>query len=307
LKVSEVPQGELRHRLQRGDLVLQMNPFVVRIQSDIPDVVCNISQMYESFSLLDCETFADFHVAVLREKGLRRWLLPQVRFYFDGRPSFVPLPIHQAFPMLEWGINWCVAAHCHQYLIIHAAVIEKGGKAIVLPAPPGSGKSTLCAALVNRGWRLLSDELGLYDMGSGMIYGMSRPINLKNKSIEIIKNHTPSVEMTAAVPNTTKGTVALLKPPFGSVERIAEAAIPAWVVLPEFQTGAEAVLEPYSKARASLLIADQSFNYNVQGRAGFDAVGDILERCDCYKLTYSRLEDAERIFAGLFAESADCE
>jgi predicted ATPase len=30
---------------------------------------------------------------------------------------------------------------------------------VILPAPPGSGKSTLCAALVTRGWRLLSDEL----------------------------------------------------------------------------------------------------------------------------------------------------
>ena len=36
-------------------------------------------------------------------------------------------------------------------------------RAVILPAPPGSGKSTLCAALVNRGWRLLSDELTLVD------------------------------------------------------------------------------------------------------------------------------------------------
>lgn len=296
---------ELTNRLHGDGLLLNLNPFVVRIRSDIPAVGENIRLMYENFSCLDSDSFADFHVAVLRERGLRRWLSPLARFYFDGRPSFVPLPAHQAFAMLEWGINWCVAAHCHQYLIIHAAVIEVNGLAAVLPAPPGSGKSTLCAALVNRGWRLLSDELALYDMSSGKIFGMARPINLKNNSIAIIQDHSPETVMTLPVPDTTKGTVALMKPPTSSVERVAEPAIPTWIVLPQFQKGANAIFEPHSKAKACLLIADQSFNYNVHGKAGFDAVGDILDRCDCYKLTYSSLDDAESIFSQLIKKAED--
>ena len=44
-----------------------------------------------------------------------------------GILPFAPLPLDQAFPMLEWGLNWCVSAHCHQYLIFHAAVVEKSG------------------------------------------------------------------------------------------------------------------------------------------------------------------------------------
>jgi predicted ATPase len=33
-------------------------------------------------------------------------------------------------------------------------VVERDGHALILPAMPGSGKSTLTAALVQRGWRL---------------------------------------------------------------------------------------------------------------------------------------------------------
>ena len=57
--------------------------------------------------------------------------------------------------------------HAHQYLIIHAAVVEKNGLAAILPAPPGSGKGTLTAGSVLSGWRLLSDELTLIDRLSG--------------------------------------------------------------------------------------------------------------------------------------------
>ena len=290
-------------RLQNGELLIDMHPFKVRVRSDIPSLADDICHVYQDFPLADPGSFADFHVEVSYERGLRRWIKPLARFYFDGRPSFIPLPAHQAFPMLEWGINWCIAAHSHQYLIIHAAVIEQGGRALVLPAPPGSGKSTLCAALINRGWRLLSDELALYDIERRLIYGMARPVNLKNQSIEVIHAHSPDAVMTSPVPDTTKGTVALLKPPMESVHRVAEPAIPTWIVLPRYQTGSDSLLEQHSKARTFMLIADQSFNYNVHGRTGFDAVGDLVAQCSCHQYTYSRLSDAESTFADLLSRS----
>jgi HprK-related kinase A len=305
LKISEVFEHAVVDLLRNGDLLIDMHPFVVRIRSDIPMLAEDICQAYPDFSLLPSDRFADFHVEVSYEKGFRRWLKPLARFYFDGRPSFVPLPAFQAFPMLEWGINWCVAAHCHQYLIIHAAVIEKRGHTVVLPAPPGAGKSTLCAALVNRGWRLLSDELALYDMTRREIFGMARPINLKNKSISIIKEHTPGVVMSNPVPDTTKGTVALMKPPANSVVRVAEPGRPSLIVLPNYRAGAQPTLEPYSKAKAFMLVAEQSFNYDVQGRVGFDAVGELVDSCACFQFTYSSLDDAERVFDGFVTRQAN--
>lgn len=257
--------------------------------------------MYGEFSMKDVDDFADFDVEVAAPKNLRRWLRPQVNFYFDGVPSFKPLPLDQAYPMLEWGLNWCIGANCHQYLIFHAAVIEKAGRAAILPAPPGAGKSTLCAGLVGRGWRLLSDELALVDLRTLAIQPLARPINLKNASIEVIRRDQPDVVMTQPVRDTAKGTVALVRPPAESVRRIAEPAISAWIIFPRYQANAAAALTPYSKAHTLLKLAEQSFNYDLHGRRGFETVARMVDGCQCFEFAYSDLDEAYRAFMELVA------
>jgi len=268
----------------------------------VPVVARDIAAMYGDFEVAATDVFTDFNVQVLLEPRLLHRFKPTVRFFFDGQPSFTPLPAHQAFPMLEWGLNWCVAAHCHQYLVIHAAVIEQNGFAAILPAPPGSGKSTLCAGLVNRGWRLLSDELALYDMARPVIYGMARPVNLKNASIDVIKAFAPQVAISEAVPDTTKGTVALMRPPTESVKRVLEPATPRWVVLPKYVPDCPPQLEFCQKSEAFMLLAEQSFNYDIHGYSGFEAVKGLIDQCACYRFSYSKLSDAEKIFADLVKE-----
>lgn len=115
--------------------------------------------------------------------------------------------------MLEWGLNWCVSMHAHHYLIIHAAVVEKNGLAAILPAPPGSGKSTLTAGLVLSGWRLLSDELTLIDRRTGLLHALPRPVSLKNQSIDVIRQFNPEAFINRVSHDTSKGSVAHMRPP----------------------------------------------------------------------------------------------
>ncbi len=255
--------------------------------------------MYGEFPVCEPDEFADFHIRLASPPNLRRWIRPQVNFYFDGIPSFKPLPLAHAYPMLEWGLNWCISAHCHWFLIIHAAVIEKEGRAAILPAPPGSGKSTLCAGLVARGWRLLSDELTLLDMDRGTVQALARPINLKNASIDVIRRFHPDAVMTPPVSDTVKGTVALMRPPPDSVRRVTEPALPAWIVFPRYRKDAPATFTPYSKARTCMTFAEQSFNYDIYGVRGFDAVARLVESCDCFEFSYGDLEEAARAFGKL--------
>ncbi len=276
--------------------MLRTGPFANRIRSNVAQVFDGISLLYADYPVEEAGSFADFHLSLHRSNGLRRWFRPQVHFAYDGATPFRPLPLAQAFPMFEWVLNWCVSHNAHIYLIIHAAVLEKEGCAVILPAPPGSGKSTLCAALAGRGWRLLSDEMTLVSPGDGALVPLPRPVSLKNASIDIIRSFNGDAVLSPAVENTTKGTIAHLKAPGHSIARASESAQPSRIVFPRYQAGAATRLTPISKARAFMQVADNAFNYQVMGARGFETLGGLIDACECHEFSYSSLPEAVALF-----------
>ena len=297
-KISALTSAELGTRLKEG-IFLQTGAFITHLKSSIARVAEGVGLLYADYSLAERDGFADFHVSLNPPMNLRRWFRPQVFFEFDGKSAFKPLPHDQAFPMFEWGLNWCVSTHANSYLMIHAAVVEKNGHAAILPAPPGSGKSTLCAALVCRGWRLFSDEIALVRLSDGKIIPFPRPVSLKNESIDIIRAYQPQAVFSRKVAATMKGTVAHMKAPADSVERAGEAAHAAWVIFPRYQAGVEAHLEAVPKARAFMRVADNSFNYSLLGESGFEALAGLIDACRCHDFTYAELDQAVAAFAEL--------
>jgi len=299
LTVSSLTPTELAARLKRG-LFLRTGAFTVKLQTTIPNVSEGVRLLYADYPLAS-EDFADFHVSLSRPFNLRRWFKPQVWFRLEGIAPFQPLPYDQSFPLLEWGLNWCVSYHANSYLMIHAAVVEKDGHAAILPAPPGSGKSTLCAALVNRGWRLLSDELTLIRLSDGAIVPLPRPVSLKNASIDVIKKFVPTAVFSRAVDDTLKGTVAHMKPSADSVVRAGETAKPGWIIFPQYQADAATRLEAIPPSRAFMRVADNAFNYSQLGQCGFEALAALIDQSAAYDFTYSVLDEAIAAFGALQA------
>jgi HprK-related kinase A len=262
-------------------------------------VAQGLSVLYADYPLAEDDDFADFTVTIGRAAYLRRWLRPQARFIFDGRAVFEPLPADQAYPLLEWSMNWCVSNHAHQYLIVHAAVLERGGLALVMPAPPGSGKSTLTAALLFSGWRLLSDELALLSMADGLLWPLARPVSLKNQSIEVIRKFAPQACFNRITHDTNKGSVTHLRVPAEHLARVTEPARPRWVVYPRYVAGSATQMSRVSRAGALVDLARNAFNFSVQGEAGFDRLGVMMQACDCHEFVYSDLREAIEAFDGL--------
>jgi HprK-related kinase A len=304
LTVADLPRHELAARLAGPGLVLRTGPFANRIRSDVPQLLEGIALLYADYPVGESGGFADFHLSLHRSGGLRRWFRPQVCFEHEGMAPFKPLPLAQAYPMFEWVMNWCVTHRAHSYLIIHAAVLERHGRAVLLPAPPGSGKSTLCAALVTRGWRLLSDEMTLVRLEDGAVLPLPRPVSLKNESIGVIRAYAPDAVLSRPVENTNKGTIAHLKAPGASIDRASDLARPAFIVFPRYEPQAAISLAPLPKARAFMGVAENAFNYQVLGMRGFTALGALIDATTAFEFRYSKLDEAVQLFERLAKDGA---
>lgn len=302
--VADLPAARLRERLRAGGLRLRTGPVVSCIRSPLEDVAAGVALHYARHPVVDEGTFADFHVSVERPASLRRWWRPQVVFRFDGDAPFAPLAGDQGFPMLEWGLNWCVSVHCHDYLIVHAAAVARGEHAVVMPAPSGSGKSTLCAALVyGGGWRLMSDELALFDRSSGCLHSLARPVSLKNGSIDALSRFAPSARMGQVVHETVKGSVTHVQPPEDAVSAVDRPAHARWIVMPQYRAGCRAELRPLPRAQAFMRLVGNAFNYHVHAALGFELIADVVSAAQCFEFVYSDLEQACRVFDRLHDSS----
>ena len=137
-----------------------------------------------------------------------------------------PTAANLAGPVLEWGLNYCIGKKAHRFVSVHAAVVEKQGRALILSAPSSSGKSTLCAALVYSGWRLFSDEFALIEPSSGLLFPAPRPVALKEAAIEIIRGRHPDVVYGPEKRDVEGLRFVHARPPSDSVRRAREVAGP---------------------------------------------------------------------------------
>lgn len=267
---------------------LHTPPFTVRIETDSPTLFNDLLKFYPADVLRSvpvAEHIYDFHIDYKRRfSGKSR------PYHFrTGTEHFRMADAHQLIPTFEWGLNWCVSAYQQQYLAIHAAVLEKDGNALIMPAPPGSGKSTLCALLMLRGWRLLSDEMCLIDPANGQLQPYVRPVSLKNASIDVIQQHQPGVEVFHRTPDTEKGTVAYLRPTDLSWQQLNTQAKPAWILFPAYQADAAEPVALFTmpKADTLLYLAQNSFNYAVFAAEGFNLLSQLVENTESFRLEYN--------------------
>jgi len=274
---------------------LDIRPFYIAVDTDFPLVIDNAMKMYgDRLSVRrNPNLLVDYSIDLTHAGGLRRWWRPQVRFLCDHREPFKPLHANQAFAMMEWGINWTIAAHEVQYVIVHAAVLAKGDKAVVFPAPPGSGKSTLTAHLAMNGWRLLSDEMALMLPNSTEVLPFVRPICLKNQSIPLAQKWFPEAAFSTIARHTHKGDVIHLAPTSSAWQSSELSANVVAVVFPNYR--ADTFLDIYAMNQAEGLekFAENAFNFSVLGKKGFDTLCHVASHSTFFDIYYNNLSEVQ--------------
>jgi HprK-related kinase A len=298
VKIGSLPLRDLRHLLRNEGIGLRMGPLVVNLRTGLPGLAAAIQVLYAHYEI-EAEPVPHFQVRVEAPFGVRRYWRPQVLFFSDGYVPFFPYPRGMVVPFMEWSLNWCIHSHVLDHLILHSAVVERNGITILIAGTSGAGKSTLCAALVLRGWRLLSDELAVLCLDSSMVQPVPRPVGLKNQSIDIIRQFSADAVIGPVSSNTIDGSVAHMRPPAESVARWRDLAQPTHVLFPRFRAGSDFSLTEVPRARAFMRLAHESFNYSNLGVCAFDTLARLVDGCTCQELRYGALDDAIGVLSQL--------
>jgi len=188
-------------------------------------------------------------------------------------------------------MNFVVASNEFTYAIVHAGILALNDKAIMFPAPPGSGKSTLTLWLAFNGWRLLSDEMALVKPNSLDVVPFVRPICLKNKSIELAKSWFPQAVMSDITRNTHKGDVCHVSPPKESWDNNRKEAKLSAIVFPKYQQGSPLQIYKLNQAEAFAELANNAFNMSVLGKLGFDTAFLLVSQLPVFSVQYSDMDE----------------
>ena len=289
IAMGELSEPDIERCLRAEGLSLEVASFRCLVRSDTGLLSTPLRLLYRDYPVDTSPSgIYDFQIGLAKTRS-NFWKPWEVEFDWEGSSPFPKLPLAHAHPLFEWGLNWCVATASGRHTVIHSAVVERGGQALVLPGRPGSGKSTLCAALALGGWRLLSDELTIVSQSDGMVQAVPRPISLKGKSIDLIGDRFPSTGMTVPVQNTHKGAIAYARAPGMAVASSQQSAPIGYIVFPRFKAGSDLAFEPLSRASALAELMQNTFNVGMLGASGFAALARAIAGAPCYAVEYGDL------------------
>ena len=303
--IGELPGDEVGRRLRTSGIPVDSGAMITRVKIDSRHMREVFSGLYTNYLLCNESRVEDVEVRFVFSPRFSRFFRPRIQPQINGHPTLEPLPQRFAGLLLESTLNWCVVLKETRHLILHSAVVERDGCALLLPAPSGSGKSSLCAALTARGWRLLSDELTIVRTDNGLVMPNPRPISLKNEAIEAIRSFAPELYLSDPIEGTMKGTIAYVRPSAEDVRKANVYARPMLVITPSYHAGASTHLKDLDKAESFMWLAKSAVNYFSLQELGFETLANLVDRCTVSKLIYSNLDEAIQLLDRLHRDRSE--
>lgn len=222
----------------------------------------------------DLEPDLDYSVVALQDAGFDLLL--------DGQPVETAADEYDLLYCFEKHMTMEVQKRRQDLLFMHAAALEYDGRVSLLVAPSGSGKSTTAWALINNGFRYLSDELAPIHLETLQVHPYPHALCLKAVPPEPF-----------GLPEETLHTSYTLHVPveyFPGELCGTPAPLAAIFFLRYDPTVGEPVTKPISKGEAGARIYSNALNLLAHARYGLDAAVKVANHSQCYELITSDLQ-----------------
>lgn len=110
---------------------------------------------------------------VVVQRGLSdEWIIIPDRDRSGDNPPLL------AWDQLEQSMTLFAVQRMTRLVAVHSAVFVHDGRAIIVAAESGGGKSTLTVAAAEAGVSVLTDEYALLDPATGLVSGWRRPVRI---------------------------------------------------------------------------------------------------------------------------------
>jgi hypothetical protein len=183
-------------------------------------------------------------------------------------------------------------------IAFHASAVGRNGRCVLLPGPAGSGKTTLCAALVHSGFEFISDDLVLLEQGSGALFGVPFPFALKKGSWPVLRRMFPEIDALPVHLRADRKEVKYLVPSI--IAPIGDAYPAGSIVFPRYSPNSTVELYNLDQAMVLNRLLAESFAPSSRlGTGQFDFLANCVRRASCYELSFATLDDALPAIIGL--------
>lgn len=211
--------------------------------------------------------------------------------YCDQVPVGCAPKLPRLAPIVK-ALLWHSAISAHDFLFyIHAGVVGIDRSCVLLPAAAGSGKSSLTAALVHRGFRYFSDEVALIEPNTFHVAPMPLAMAVKSTGWELMARYHPRI---GSLPIHLRTDAKLLRylPPPAEAARQAPAPV-SHIIFPRYDKDGPTRLERVRRPQALGRLMGECLG--LRHRLDHDNVGRLISWISgliCYELTFSCLETA---------------
>ena len=154
------------------------------IESSFPEMWADCDRFYGHYRCgSEISDTIRFTIARKRSGRLAR---PVYVVRCNGEDYVAGPNISAVLPRLEAALNHQVMASFQSFFQLHAGVMSRHDQAVIFTGTSGTGKTTLAAALLSRGWNYLCDEFALIDPNSLLVQPFPKPLSIKESGIERI-------------------------------------------------------------------------------------------------------------------------
>jgi HprK-related kinase A len=252
----------------------------VAVSSEAPGVLAEFRELYRDFETPHVVRPVEISVHRVNARyGFgRRYLING-----GGEKMFTVKEDKELLPHVEWAVNWQIVRQLAAYLQVHAGVVERNGNGFIFPGTPGSGKTTLCAGLISRGWRYLCDEFALIDE-EGDLHPYPKALCVKQGSFDVMARLDLPRLCPRQYKKGRKGLVTYLGPTELKVDVNGRPCPLRYVVFPAYTQGAEPRLTPIPRGEAVFLLRQLTFNFQDFGQEALRILTRSVQRARCYRL-----------------------